>query len=117
MLIADNFFNNCCYRKNSSTRETVAIFPELQKLEEHFYYHGKIELKNNLFRSNIRPQVSMLSVKEPVLSGNAFEKDETYPFDPPASAAYSFAEKDSPWAIFRHCGTVIQEQNSGFETI
>ena len=114
MVLENNFFDNCCYRKYSSTREQVAVFPELEKLEEGFFYHGEIRLMNNRFRSARRPQILMLSVSRAVLQNNSFEEDCTYPFDPPTETTYSFAEKDSPWAVFRHCKAVIRENNTFF---
>lgn len=114
MVLENNFFDNCCYRKYSSTREQVAVFPELEKLEDGFFYHGEIRLMNNRFRSARRPQILMLSVSRAVLQNNSFEEDRTYPFDPPAETTYSFAEKDSPWAVFRHCKAVIRENNTFF---
>ncbi len=117
MVIEDNFFDNCCYRQSSSTREVIAVFPELQKLETDFFYHGAITVSNNRFRSVRRPLVSMLSVREAILAGNVFEEDASCSFDPPAGAAYSFAKKSDPWAVFCHCGKTVLKDNPGMDLI
>lgn len=117
MVIENNCFDNCCFSQNSSTREIVAVFPELQKLPEDFFYHGSVTVKDNTFVSNKRPQISMLSVRNAELCGNRFLLDTAYPFEPAKSAGYSFAVPGSPWAIFKHCGKVEEKQNSGFEII
>ena len=115
MILENNFFDNCCYLKYSSTREQVTIFPELEKLEDGFFYHGEIQIRNNRFRSSIRTQILMLSVKQVVLRDNRFEEDSSYPFDPPLESSYSFAAENLPWAVFKHCNLVIKENNKFFE--
>jgi len=117
LVVQNNVFDNCCYGRSSSTRECVAIFPELQKLEEGFFYHGTVTVKDNNFISNLRPQVSLLSVTKAKIAGNRFQFDDAYPFDPPGTGAYSFATKDSPWLLVKHCGNVKDHDNLGFETI
>jgi len=117
MRIENNFFDNCCYRRTASTREPVSVYPELRKLEEGFFYHGDFSVCNNRFRSAPRPLVALLSVAKAELKDNSFEVSSLYPFDPPGPCGYSFAEADDPWAVFRHCGAVTEENNTGVDAI
>ena len=113
-VIENNFFDNCNYRSMMATREPLAVFPELEKLEENFYYHGTIEVKNNRFRSSLRPQISMMSAEHAVVSGNEFIPDETYPFAHESTCGYFFTGAGSPMAAFLHCGTVCCADNVNF---
>ena len=113
-LIENNFFDNCNYYAFGATQEPLAVFPELASLAENYYYHGRIEVKNNRFRAADRPLVSIMSAAEAEVSGNVFEADGTYPFIPHSKAGYFFTDADSPAAAFRHCGTVRETDNSGF---
>ena len=45
------------------------------------------------------------------MSGNTFEFNGLYPFDPPEQKIFSFAQKDSPCKIFKHVKNVISEDN------
>ena len=114
MEISDNVFDNCCYDRNNASREPVAVFPELQKLEPDFYYHGRIAVLNNRFISSRRPQVAMTSVREAEVKGNCFIPDDRYPYDPPEIQVYSFTDRNSPCAAFRHCGKITCSGNEGF---
>lgn len=113
-VIENNRFDNCNYKLHTATREPLAVFPELDELEAGFFYHGTIEVRNNHFRNAIRPLISMMSVAEAVVENNTFIPDATYPFDPDVEAGYSFTDRNSPTAAFRHCGKIIEENNSGF---
>jgi hypothetical protein len=113
-LIENNFFDNCNYYAFGATQEPLAVFPELASLAENYYYHGRIEVKNNRFRAAERPLVSIMSAAEAEVSGNVFEADGTYPFIPHSKAGYFFTDANSPAATFRHCGTVRETDNSGF---
>ena len=113
-LIENNFFDNCNYYAFGATQEPLAVFPELASLAENYYYHGRIEVKNNRFRAADRPLVSIMSAAEADVSGNVLEADGTYPFIPHSKAGYFFTDADSPAAAFLHCGTVRETDNSGF---
>ncbi|MBR4664121.1 MAG: hypothetical protein IKO93_09630 [Lentisphaeria bacterium] len=113
-LIENNFFDNCNYYAFGATQEPLAVFPELASLAENYYYHGRIEVKNNRFRAAERPLVSIMSAAEAEVTGNVFEADGTYPFVPHSKTGYFFTDGDSPAAAFRHCGTVRETDNSGF---
>lgn len=117
MIIENNIFDNCCYKNNASTREVIAIYPDLHKFEDNFFYHGEINIFNNCFKSTRRPLVSMQSVKKAELTQNIFEEDNVYTFKTSSVSAYSFAKIDSPWAIFRHCGEVINSDNKNMDLI
>ena len=113
-LIENNFFDNCNYYAFGATQEPLAVFPELATLAENYYYHGRIEVKNNRFRAAERPLVSIMSAAEAEVAGNVFEADGTYPFVPHSTTGYFFTDGNSPAAAFRHCGTVRETDNSGF---
>ena len=106
VLIENNFFDNCNYKITAATQEPVAVFPELDELADDFYYHGRIEVRNNHFRSAPRPLVSMKSVKSAVVVGNSWEADDRYRFIPKTIPGYHFATADSPRAAFLHCKEV-----------
>lgn len=106
VLVENNFFDNCNYKVNSATREPVAVFPELNDLTDDFYYHGKIEIRNNRFRSAPRSLISMKSVDHAVVTGNTWEADETYRVLPKRNPGYFFTTEDSPRAAFLHCREV-----------
>ena len=106
VLIENNFFDNCNYKVVSATREPLTVFPELNELAEDFYYHGKIEVRNNRFRSAPRSLISMKSVDHAVVTGNTWEADETYRALPKTIPGYYFTTEDSPRAAFLHCKTV-----------
>ena len=113
-VIENCFFDNCNYRKHAATQEPLAVFPELDVLEKDFYYHGTIEVRNNHFRSAMRPQVSMMSVDQAVVTGNRFTADDTYTFVRRSSAGYNFTDENSPMAAFLHCRCITEEDNPGF---
>ena len=113
-VIENNFFDNCAYYAFGVTQEPLAVFPELASLAEKYYYHGRIQVKNNRFRASEGPLVSVMSAAEAAVSGNVFEADGTYPFIPHSKAGYFFTDGNSPAAAFRHCGTVRETDNSGF---
>ncbi|MBE6356825.1 MAG: hypothetical protein E7058_06890 [Lentisphaerae bacterium] len=113
-VIENNFFDNCDYRSGGATQEPLAVFPELASLKENYFYHGKITVKNNRFRSAERPLVSIMSAAEAVVCGNTYDADDTYVFNPRTEAGYFFTAADSPMAAFCHCGKVTDENNSGF---
>ena len=112
-LIENNIFDNCNYKAVTATREPVAVFPELNVLEEGFYYHGTIEVKNNTFISALRPQVSMMSVCNAVVTGNTFTLDDSYVFAPAMASGYFFTDENSPMAAFLHCENIVYD-NPGF---
>lgn len=112
-VIENNIFDNCNYKANTATREPLAVFPELDVLEDDFYYHGTIEVKNNTFISSPRPQVSMMSVRNAVVTGNTFKLDDSYGFAPAAYSGYYFTDENSPMAAFLHCENIVDD-NPGF---
>lgn len=114
MEITGNTFDNCCYFRNGATRELIAVFPEIHKFEPDFYYHGKFVITNNKFIANKRCLIALTSVREAVISNNNYVLDDSYPFDPPGTAAYSFTTKDSPRFAYRYCKDVICKDNEGF---
>ena len=111
--IENNVFENCCYQRWSSTRETVSVYPDISQYPPDFYYHGKIEIRNNRFISQKRPQIAVLSTEEVCISGNDFKYNNDYPFDPPERKVYTFAEKDSPCTIFKQVKSVNCDNNNG----
>ena len=113
-VIENNLFDNCAYYAFGATQEPLAVFPELAVLTEGYYYHGTICVKNNIFRSAVRPLVSMMSVAEAEVTGNVFEEDSRYPFIPRENPGYHFTTADSPMAAFLHCGRITNENNTGF---
>ena len=113
-VIENNVFENCCYNRFSSTRETVSVFPDIRRTEEDFFCHGRIIVRNNSFISQKRPQIAILSAEEAVITDNTFTWNTLYPFDPPEQKMWTFAEKNSPCTIFKHVKNVIQERNSDF---
>ena len=112
-LIENNIFDNCNYKAYTATREPLAVFPELNVLEEDFYYHGTIEVVNNTFISSLRPQVSMMSVRNAVVTGNTFTLDDRYGFAPSVNSGYYFTDENSPMAAFLHCENIVDD-NPGF---
>lgn len=110
-LIENNVFENCCYQRFSSTRETVSVYPDIDRCPDNFYYHGTIRICKNRFISQKRPQIAVFSAEEVRISGNLFEFNELYPFDPPEQKIFSFAKKDSPCKIFKHVKNVICEND------
>ena len=108
-LIENNFFDNCNYYAFGATQEPLAVFPELASLAESYYYHGRIEVKNNRFRAADRPLVSIMSAAEAEVCGNVSESDDTYPFFPHETAGYHFTTADSPKAAFLHCGRIVYD--------
>ena len=114
MEISENLFDNCCYNRNDASREPVAVFPELHKIDPDFFYHGRIAVTNNRFISSRRPQIAMTSVRAVEISGNILELDDRYPYDPPEMPVYSFTDRNSPCAAFRHCNEITYKENIGF---
>lgn len=113
-VIENNFFDNCVYHAFGATQEPLAVFSELAALTDGYYYHGTIRVRNNRFRSAVRPLVSMMSVAEAEVTGNVFEEDDRYPFVPRKEPGYYFTSADSPMAAFLHCGRITDENNTGF---
>ncbi len=113
-VIENNFFDNCNYKVHTATMEPLAVFPELNMLEENYFYHGLIQVKNNRFLSAVRPQISIMSAAVAEVSGNEFIADNRYTFVPNPDAGYCFTDASSPMAAFCHCGTVKEENNCGF---
>ena len=113
-VVENNLFDNCCYLRHSSTRETVSVCPDLDELEPDFHYHGLVEVKNNRFVSQRRPQVAVLSAERLEVSGNTLEINDKYPVSPPDPGIFSFAEPDSRSIIFKHVGAVEIRDNDGF---
>jgi len=113
-LIENNLFDNCNYRSMAVTREPLAVFPELDELEDGFYYHGTIEVKNNRFSGALRPLISIMSADNAIVENNVFTLDETYPFAPENDSGYFFTTPDSPAAAFLHCGRICDENNTNF---
>ncbi|MBO5689823.1 MAG: right-handed parallel beta-helix repeat-containing protein, partial [Lentisphaeria bacterium] len=114
-VIENNFFDNCCNSPGGVTREPLAVFPELRQLEDGFYYHGSITVRNNRFRADKRCLISMLSVAEATVEGNCFEYDTAYPFIHRGKSGYFFTDDHSPMAAFLHCGKITLGDNPGFE--
>ena len=114
MVIEENFFDNCNYNPNAATREPLAVFPELRSLQDGFWYHGNIVVRNNHFRSWEQTLVSMMSVRKAEVVGNTFEQDDRYLREFRTKAGYFFTDKDSPTAAFLHCKEVTLENNAGF---
>ena len=112
-IIENNCFDNCCYQRFSSTRETVSVYPDISRCRKGFYYHGKIIIRNNKFISQKRPQIAVFSAEEVCIDDNSFEYNDLYPFDPPPQKVYSFAKKSSACTIFKQVKDVIQENNTG----
>ena len=115
-IVKDNLFDDCCYLQHSSTREPVAVYPDLAELEPDFYYHGVIEVKNNRFVSSRRPLISIRSAERAEISGNTFEPSSKYAFLPGDPGAFSFAKPDDPAVIFEHVKTAHVQDNGGFFT-
>ena len=115
-VIENNLFDNCNYYAHGATREPLAVFPELATLAENYFYHGTIKVKNNHFRSALRPLISVMSANEVEVSGNSFELDTLYKFIPNLNAGYCFTRPDSPAAAFLHCGNIRNADNENFET-
>ena len=113
-VVENNLFDNCCYLRHSSTRETVSVYPDLEELEPDFYYHGLVEVKHNRFISQRRAQIAVLSAERVEVSGNTLEINDRYPVSPPDPDIYSFAEPDSRSIIFKHVGTAEIRDNDGF---
>lgn len=105
-VIENNLFDNCDYYDYGATQEPLAVFPELETLQEGFFYHGSIQVKNNLFRSARRPLISILSAAEVTVSDNLFQLDDTYPFRWRNEDGYHFTTPDSPPIALKHCGSV-----------
>ena len=114
MVIEDNFFDNCNYDPNAATREPLAVFPELRSLQDGFWYHGNIVVRNNHFRSWEQTLISMMSVRKAEVAGNTFERDECYQREFRTTDGFFFTDKDSPTAAFLHCKEVCVEKNTGF---
>lgn len=112
-VIENNRFENCCYQRFSSTRETVSIYPDISRCRRNFYYHGTIIVRNNCFISQKRPQIAVFSAEEVCIDGNSFEYNDLYPFDPPPQKVYSFAKKSSSCTIFKQVKDVIIGNNTG----
>ena len=112
-VIENNRFENCCYQRFSSTRETVSVYPDITRCRKGFYYHTDIMIRNNSFISQKRPQIAVFSAENVCIEGNDFTFNELYPFDPPSQKVYSFAKKNSPCTIFRQVKNVISENNTG----
>ncbi|MBQ9500923.1 MAG: right-handed parallel beta-helix repeat-containing protein [Lentisphaeria bacterium] len=113
-VIRDNLFDNCCYLRHSSTAETVSVYPDMEELEPDFHYHGLIEVKNNRFVSQKRPQIAVLSAERAEISGNTLEINDRYPVSPHDPGIFSFAGPDSKSIIFKHVGTAEVRDNDGF---
>ena len=113
-VVEGNLFDNCCYLRHSSTCETVSVYPDLEELEPDFHYHGLIEVKNNRFISQKRPQIAVRSAERAEISGNTLEISDRYPVSPPDPGIFSFAGPDSSSVIFEHVGTVEVRGNTGF---
>ena len=114
ILIENNHFENCCYQRLSSTQETVSVYPDIHEIKKNFYYHGTIQIRNNRFISQKRPQIAVFSAEEVIIRNNDMKINDLYPFDPPEKKIYSFAKKDSPCTIFQQVKNVISEDNIGF---
>lgn len=114
-LIENNFFDNCNYNSGGASKEAVAVFPELKKLTENFFYHGRIVVRNNHFRDAERPLISMKSVAEAEVTGNVFELDSSRQFSFVTKAGYFFTDETSPMAAFLHCGKIKLLDNPGFK--
>ena len=112
-IIENNRFENCCYQRFSSTRETVSVYPDISRCRKNFYYHGTVIVRNNIFISQKRPQIAVFSAEEVRIDGNSFEYNNLYPFDPPPQKVYSFAKKSSGCTIFKQVKNVIIENNAG----
>ena len=112
-IIENNCFDNCCYQRFSSTRETVSVYPDISRCRRNFYYHGEIIVRNNVFISQKRPQIAVFSAEEVCIDGNSFEYNNAYPFDPPPQKVYSFAKKSSGCTIFKQVKNVITDNNTG----
>ena len=113
-LIERNIFDNCSYHNFTATQEPLAVFPEIDHLEEDYYYHGKLTIKNNHFRAADRPLISVKSAAEVCVTGNTYEQDDSYVFAVRPAAGYFFTDANSPSAAFLHCGKVVVEENKGF---
>lgn len=113
-VIENNTFDNCNYHQFFATREPLAVFPELSVLEENYYYHGSIKVKNNHFRAANRPLISVKSTTEAEIYGNSFTQEDSYEFNPHTGGGYSFTTACSPSASFLHCGKILEKDNSGF---
>lgn len=114
-VIENNFFDNCNYAVRGATREPLAVFPELRSLQENFYYHGEIIVRNNRFRAAKRQLVSMMSVSKAVVENNTFESDDTYEFKFLSKDGYFFTDENSPMAAFLHCGEIKLDNNTNFD--
>ncbi len=114
MLIADNIFDNCCYKYNSSTRDAISILPDIQSREKDFFYHGDIKVVNNTFISAVRSLIAMDSVRKAEVCGNTFVQDNTYTVQEPDGCGYYFTKCDSPMINFKNCGECITDNNYNF---
>ena len=110
-VIENNTFDNCDYSLYGPTQEPLAVFPELDKLAEDFYYHDSITVRNNRFRAARRTLISVMSTREVNVSDNEWELDERYPFVPRQEAGYHFTTADSPTVAILHCRKVISSSN------
>lgn len=110
-VIENNVFDNCNYQQKTATQEPLAVFPELPKLEENYFYHGKIHVKNNHFISAERSLVSIMSAEEAIVTDNSFTEDDTYIFRRNPNAGYCFTNENSPVTAFLHCKKVVDTNN------
>jgi hypothetical protein len=114
MEISNNTFDNCCYNSTGATRETIAIFPEIHKFTPNFFYHGNFSITNNKIITSKRCLIALTSVKTATVKENTFVLDNTYTFNPPPKAAYSFTTKESPSVAYQYCEKIVCENNEGF---
>lgn len=104
--IVGNTLNNCCYNSYASTREPLAVFPELPVLSDDFYYHGTIRIADNRFVTSKRTVISILSAESVTCTGNTLQLDQTYDWKPVDRQGYYFNTDSTKWIATKHCYSV-----------
>ncbi|MDQ1910525.1 right-handed parallel beta-helix repeat-containing protein [Paenibacillus sp. GD4] len=106
IVIRGNTFLDCNYAYPSWGKAVIDIDPEIQDPESAGgYYHGRIRIEDNVFRTYDKPLVKGHSVAQLAFTGNRIERSATYP--PHGGAEHALELKA--------CGTVELEGNTTTE--
>ncbi len=111
MEIYGNTFDHCCYRRWGATREIVSVFPEISTAVPGFSYHGRICVRNNVFRSPFRMLVSMKNTAHAEVVDNRFVIDDSRVYMPGSESGYFFADMTPEQVAFMDCPEVVVKNN------